>query len=160
MAVNYGKKFEAVIRSCLERIDDVSLDRIPDQTNFYKGSQNICDFIVYKQPYEYYFECKSIHGNTFPLVNLTDTQYFGLLEKHKKPGVFAGVIVWWIDRDVTRFIPVHVIKNLRQADRKSIRFDDEEYEYVNIPGKKKRIFFDYDMEVTLNAISDRQQSKG
>lgn len=43
MAVNRGKKFEDVIRVAFERVSNVSIDRLHDQTTHYKGSQNICD---------------------------------------------------------------------------------------------------------------------
>lgn len=43
MAVNRGKKFENVIREAFEKVPNVSVDRLHDQTNGFKGSQNICD---------------------------------------------------------------------------------------------------------------------
>ena len=106
MTVNYGKKFESIVREAFEKVPNVSIDRLHDQTTGFKGSQNICDFIVYREPYEYYFECKSVHGNTLPFSNITDTQWNGLLQKSQIEGVFAGVICWWIDHDKTVFIPI------------------------------------------------------
>ena len=110
MSENRGKQFERVIREAFEKVPGVSIDRLHDQTNGFKGSQNICDFIVYKEPYEYYFECKSVHGRTLSIHsiphtgkdgkvcgfygNITDKQWGGLLEKSKIPGVFAGIICW------------------------------------------------------------------
>lgn len=43
MAVNLGKKFEDVIRESFEKVPDVSIDRLHDQTTHYLGSSNICD---------------------------------------------------------------------------------------------------------------------
>lgn len=43
MSVNRGKKFEDIIRKSFERVPNVSIDRLHDQTNGFKGSQNICD---------------------------------------------------------------------------------------------------------------------
>ena len=63
MVENRGKQFENVIKTAFEKVDGVSIDRLHDQTTGFKGSSNICDFIVYKEPYEYYIECKSVHGN-------------------------------------------------------------------------------------------------
>ena len=155
---NRGKKFEQIIRECFERVDGVSIDRLHDQTTGFRGSKNICDFIVYKEPYEYYFECKSIHGNTFPFTNITDKQWEGLFQKSKIQGVFAGVIVWWVDKDITLFIPIQELIAWRAiAGKKSIRYDDGLYsdlECYPLVGKKKRVFFDYDMEALLNAISN------
>lgn len=173
MAKNRGKDFEGVLRECFERMADISIDRIHDQTNGYKGSQNICDFIVYRYPYQYYFECKSVHGNTLSIHSIpkpdkkgvlhgfygdiTDTQWEGLLEKSKIPGVIAGVICWWIDKDITLFIPIQVLQFMRDIGKKSIRYDDI-YNYdgypdmIEIQGKKKRVFFDYDLEEFLNIL--------
>lgn len=157
MVNNRGKKFEQVIREAFEKVPGVSIDRIPDQTMRYRGAQNICDFIVYKEPYEYYIECKSVHGNTLPFSNISSAQWEGLLKKSKIEGVFAGVLCWWIDKDVTKFIPIQVLEDEKYREAKSIRYDaDLGLGFVNnngilvpivqIQGKKKRVFFDYDME--------------
>mgnify|MGYP002857632683 CR=1 FL=1 len=159
MPTNYGKQFEQVIREAFEKVPDVSIDRLHDQTTKFKGtSANICDFIVYKEPYEYYIECKSIHGASLPFSNITDTQWNGLLEKSNIKGVFAGVICWWIDKDVTLFIPIQVLQNFRTVGLKSIRWDDPDRRIVSrrivrISGKKKRVFWEYDMEEFFNAVS-------
>ena len=153
IAENRGKKFENVIKEAFLKVPNVSIDRLHDQTTHWKGSQNICDFIVYKEPYEYYIECKSVHGASLPLSNITDTQWNGLLEKSQIEGVFAGVICWWIDKDVTKFIPIQALQWNKENGYKSIRFDHNGTSFIEIKGKKKRVFFDYDMEEFLNAIS-------
>lgn len=159
MKVNYGKKFEDVVRWAFEKVPGVSIDRLHDQTTKFKGtSANICDFIVYREPYEYYFECKSVHGASLPFSNITETQWNGLLEKSKIEGVFAGVICWWVDKDITRFIPIQILQMLKEEDKKSLNcyWDscvdvyNTRYYIPEIKGKKKRVFFDYDMEKFLN----------
>ena len=158
MSVNRGKQFEDVIRESFEKVPGVSIDRLHDQTTHYKGSTNICDFIVYREPYEYYFECKSVHGNTLPFSNITNTQWQGLLEKSRIEGVFAGVICWWVDKDVTAFIPIQLLNELRNGNHRSVNvkyIDNFMYELdglIKIKGKKKRVFFEYDMESFLNEV--------
>lgn len=165
MAQNRGKQFESVIKEAFEKVDGVSIDRLHDQTTGFKGSQNICDFVVYKQPYEYYFECKSVHGNTLSIHgndpkhkygNITNTQWEGLFEKSKILGVFAGIICWWIDKDITLFLPIQILNQLRSVDNKSVRYDIGEYigNIIEIKGKKKRVFFDYDMNQFLGDLSN------
>ena len=130
------------------------MDRLHDQmTGFKVTSANICDFIVYKKPYEYYIECKSVHGASLPFRNITETQWNGLLEKSKIKGVFAGVICWWIDKDVTKFIPIQLLEHMRSDNKlKSINYQTPQCcppcygNVVTIVGKKKRVFFDYDMK--------------
>lgn len=155
MPPNYGKQFEQVVREAFEKVPNVSIDRLHDQTTGWKGSANICDFIVYREPYEYYFECKSINRGTFPFSNITDTQWNGLLQKSQIEGVFAGVICWFIDKDATFFIPIQVLNHDKSIGHKSISCKSC-YEYssiVEITGKKKRVFFDYDMEKFLDELS-------
>lgn len=151
MSPNRGKQFENVIRKAFESVPNVSVDRLHDQTNGFKGSQNICDFIVYKEPYEYYIECKSVHGASLPFRNITDTQWEGLLEKSKIEGVYAGIICWWADKDMTRFIPIQYLEFLKNHGQKSLRYDCVEYQII-IKGKKKRVFFDYNMEDFFNEV--------
>lgn len=164
-SVNRGKKFEQVIRESFERVPGVSIDRLNDNTAGFKGIAGICDFIVYREPYEYYIECKSINRGAFPFSNITDTQWNGLLQKSQIKGVFAGVICWWIQKDTTLFIPIQILEAERLGGKKSIRFDHEnqflgyypsielEIETIEIKGKKKRVFYDYAMEDFLNELS-------
>ena len=152
MAVSRGKDFENVIRKAFERVDGVSIDRLNDNTAGFKGIAGICDFIVYKEPYEYYIECKSVHGNTLPFSNITDNQWKGMLEKSKIEGVFAGVICWFVEHDVTRFIPIQELQNLKDVGFKSVRYDTPNGYMIEIKGKKKRVFFEYSMEEFFNEV--------
>lgn len=148
MAQNRGKSFEQKIKDAFSKVPGVSIDRIHDQTMGYMGGKNICDFIVYKEPYEYYIECKSVHGNTLPFSNITETQWDGLLEKSKIKGVVAGILCWWIDHDQTYFIPIDILedaKTVMGAKSLNILHPHIVSEWIYIPGKKKRVFFDYNM---------------
>ena len=145
---NRGKQFETIVKESFEKCYNTSIIRLHDQTSGFRGSANICDFIVYHYPYMYPIECKSIHGNTLPFSNITDKQYKGMLEVSKTFGVLAGVLCWWVDKDVTAFIPIHEIAMCKDNGYKSIRFDHIPFfedGFIKIPGKKKRVFFDYDM---------------
>lgn len=148
MAINRGKDFEKVIKEAFEKVPGVSIDRLHDQMNGFAGSANISDFIMYKYPHEYYIECKSVHGNTLPFSNISKNQWNGMLEKSKIDGVFAGVVCWWIDKDVTAFIPIQLLDVWKLSDMKSIRYDDaiECPSIIELTGKKKRVFFEYNME--------------
>lgn len=148
MAVNRGKQFEDVVKKAFQKVDGVSIDRLHDQTNGYLGSSNICDFIVYKKPCEYYIECKSVHGASLPLKNITDTQWNGLLEKSYIDGVVAGVLCWWVDKDVTKFLPIQDLEDFKKWGLKSVNY--EQTIGTKLDGIKKRVFFEYDMEKFLN----------
>ena len=165
MAVNRGKQFEKVVQKAFEEIEGVSIDRLHDQTTGYAGSSNICDFLVYRKPYLHYIECKSVHGNILSIHSnpkpdskgvlhgfygdITDKQWLGLLHKSMVEGVIAGVLCWWVDRDITRFIPIHTLEYFRSHDMKSVRYDFLHPTIVEVTGKKKRVFYDYNMRKFL-----------
>ena len=159
MAVSRGKQFEQVVREAFSKVPNVSIDRLHDQTTHYKGSTNICDYIVYKEPYEYYVECKSCHGKSLPFSNITDNQWKGLLEKSKIQGVHAGILCWFIDEDVTVWWPINMLNDLRELGDKSIningdwcQFYGHDWNWHWVLGTKKRVFFDYDMQQLLTDI--------
>ena len=148
MATNRGKQFEDVVRHCFEQVPNTSVIRLPDPTNGYLGIRNISDFVIYNYPHQYFIECKSVHGNLLPFSNITDNQWNGMLEESKKKGVIAGVICWWVDKDVTKFIPIGLLQKMKDHGGKSIRYDILAgcgYCTTEIKGQKKRVFFEYDM---------------
>lgn len=171
---NYGKDFERQIYKAFKAIPNVSIDRIPDQVTRYKGSSsNICDFVAYKYPNIFYLECKSVHGNTLSIHSIPkegkdgklhgfygdirDSQWDGLIEKSTIPGVVAGIFCWWVDQDITLFIPIQLLQLMRENGGKSIRYDClacNGISTINISGKKKRVFFEYDMEEFLKLFSE------
>lgn len=156
MGVNRGKDFEDCIREACEAVPDTSVTRLIDPQAGYAGVRNICDFIVYKYPTQFFLECKSCHGNTLSIHSnnpkkmygeITNTQWEGLLEKSEVRGVVAGVLIWFIDHDKTVFVPIQRLKQYRQDGYKSVNitkmWDDD---WCALDGRKKRIYFEYDME--------------
>ena len=159
--VNRGKDFEGQVEAGFTSIEGVSIDRLPDPMAGYAGVRNICDYIVYKHPYQYYIECKSCYGNTMsihsnnpkqPYGNITKNQWEGLLEKSKIPGVRAGILVWFIDHDETYWIDIRLLQKHRDAGHKSISYWRDwvdcsifcQDKWTIITGKKRRVLFDYD----------------
>ena len=164
MGINRGKAFERVIRDSFEKMHDVSVDRLHDQTSGYKStSANPCDFIVYKKPHIYYLECKAIHGNTLNFnAHISKYQWDTLLRKSEIDGVVAGVICWWVDHDRTIFIPIEDLQLMRTVGFKSVRYDaiddcDGDTGMIEISGKKKRVFFEYNMYDLFNAIENSRK---
>ena len=163
--VNRGKQFEDSIKNSFEKVHDISIDRLPDQMSGYAGSSNICDFILYYYPMQLYIECKATYGNTLSIHSnnpkraygdISNTQWEGLLEKEKIYGVAAGYIIWYIDNDMTYFVPAHTAKQFKDAGKKSMNIKDlvNGFNSIRLEGSKKRIFYDYDMELFLQEIFD------
>ena len=156
------KEFEQQIFKDFSKVEGVSIDRIPDQVTKYKGSSsNICDYLVYKYPKLVYLECKTVHGDRLAFSNIRDNQWKGLTEKSQIPGVTAGVICWWVDRDVTLFFPIKTLIQISQWGDKSVRYDVydkllcdkfDDNLIIKIEGKKKRVLFNYDFSEFFSKI--------
>ena len=147
MRVNRGKQFEEQIKNSLSRVRDTAVVRLHDPQGGFAGVCNICDFIVFKSPHQYYLECKSCYGNTLSFSNITKHQWSGLLAVSNIYKVVAGVVVWFIDHDRTIFLPIQSLQQMREANLKSVnirKIDEQCPHYINIPGTKRRILFDYD----------------
>lgn len=165
MAVNRGKQFEDIVKDCFEKVPDTVVVRIHDQTTGFYGSKNPCDFLIYRKPLFMALECKSVHGNILSFTNITDYQWEQLSKIGSVPGVIAGVMCWWVDRDVTLFIPIQMLEAMKNMGKKSIRYDEcvycdssgNGYVTASIQGKKKRVFFDYDMEQFLKEVTTWQK---
>lgn len=145
MAKNYGKDFERKFKEDFLKIPDSTLDRLPDIMSGYKSIKGICDFIGYIYPNIYYLECKSVHGNTFPLTSLT--QYDKMLPKTKVKGVRTGVIIWFVDHSKVVYVPISSVERMRQDNIKSVNIKmlaGSEYSIFEMPSSKKRVFLDTD----------------
>ena len=58
-------------------------------------------------------------------------------------GVRAGVLCWWVDKDVTKWLDINYLDCLRKLGEKSIRYDDSVGKVIS--GRKKKVYFEYDM---------------
>ena len=156
MANNRGKKFEAVVQSSFEQVEGVSIDRLRDAPKRLKGVDNPSDFIVYKEPHELYVECKSHLGNTLPFSCIKESQINGMIEKSLIEGVICGLIIWYVDHDITVWIPIDDVVAWRDAGNKSIHINDIwRFNSIEINGTKKRVYFDYDMKEFLEVLYEQ-----
>lgn len=146
MAVNRGKQFEEAVKQSFLKIDDTAVIRLQDPAMGYRGVSNICDYIVYHRPFMYLIECKSVHGNLLSFNNITRNQWEGLLKMSEIEGVVAGILCWWVDHDVTKFIPIEELQRVKTRSMKSIRYDNKDLVDVEIKGYKRRVLYSYDMK--------------
>ncbi len=156
MKVNRGKDFEERIKEAFVKLKNVSIDRLPDPMAGYMGIRNICDFIIYNYPNQIYLECKAAYGNTLNLKSrFTETQWWGLEEKSKIPGVIAGAAIWFIDHDLTIFVPIKSLLKLDYEGHKSLNIEQirqNEVFHIKIPGMKRRVLYDYDANAFLKEL--------
>ena len=108
-----------------------------------------------------YIECKTIHGKSFNFKNLTDNQYNGLRNKSSYNSVIAGILLWFVDEDLTIFVPARVLYMLKEVDeQKSIKINDLPGGCIVFKGKKKRTFFEYDIKHNLQKIIEDRMKYG
>ena len=147
-----GKQFERKFKEdFLRTIQESTIDRLVDSVSGYKSISNISDFIGYKKPNIFYFECKTIKGKSFPFANLS--QYDKLNNKVGIPGVRVGIVIWYYEYDRVFYIPISTITKIKKDGSKSISLttiDKKVYNIVEIPSIKKRVFMDSDYSVLLN----------
>ncbi len=154
---NLGKKFEDVVKESFLKCLNVSIDRLRDAPKKMKNVDNPSDFIVYKYPHEIYVECKSHKGNTLPFACIREEQIKGMSEKSQIDGVLAGVILWFIDHDLTVWIPIQEVVDWQRRGAKSINIKDLDHlQHIVIQGKKKRVYFDYDIEDFLRELYEEK----
>jgi hypothetical protein len=144
------KKFEYIIKKAFNEVEGASIDRINDNTARFKSVSFISDFIVYKNPTQLYLECKTTQKNQLNFKsNITDAQWNGLFEKSKIDGVHAGLIIWFIEDDITIYISIETLHQMEQQGAKSISTKDireKKVPYILIGGKKKITYWEYNLE--------------
>jgi len=149
MAKNLGKKFEArFLKDWLQSMPDSDGERLYDPGFGMKGISNISDFICYSYPYQYYIECKTIKGNTFPFTNLK--QYKKLIEKCPTKGTRRGVIIWFNERDKVVYVPIIEIEKMKSDGKKSVNIkmlNDNNYHIIDIASKKLRTMMESDYSI-------------
>ena len=149
MSVNRGKQFEDIIREQFKKLKNVVTIRLYDVTTGYINQNNICDLIVYDEGTLNLIECKAVHGNTLNFKShIKQNQWDGLLEESYKPGVNAGILVWFIDHDVTLWLDIQYLQDLKESGYKSfnVKYRMSVYE---LAGVKKKVFFEYDLRKFL-----------
>lgn len=144
-----GKDAETKIREWLDRPEEgYCLDRIPDQMTGFYGSSNICDFILYKQPYFYYIESKATWEDRFDFARISLNQHEGLSKKSKIPGVRGYVIILFATYKRAFILDINTIDLIEVYGKKSInikkidKWDFEYQEIKTVPSRKQLLDYD------------------
>lgn len=152
MAINKGKQFEERFKKdWLESFPDSSITRLYDQVSGYKeASRNICDFICYNYPNQFFIECKSHKGASIPFDKIS--QYDKMTEVVGIKGVRAGVVLWLYDKDKVFYIPISTITEMKKDGKKSVGLKaiEEGYNIIEIPSEKLRAFMKSDYSCLMN----------
>lgn len=132
-----GKKAEHKIQEWLDSPGTgYSFDRLYDQMNGFYGSKNICDFICYKYPNEYYIESKSTYEDRFDFSMISDNQLNGVSDKSEIKGVYGLLIVLFASHQ--RAFVFHM-KDIREALSNQIKsLNIKKIQKWSIPYKEMR----------------------
>lgn len=148
-----GKIFEEDFQKSSENFTEVDINRLKDPVGGHAGVRNICDFIVFMQPYIYYFELKSRQGNTLNFKEITKVQWTGLHKKSFKPGAIPGVLVNFSDYNECYFVHINQLTKLRDVEgKKSLHVDFARQHGVKLHGERIRTRFAYDTRKFLREI--------
>lgn len=137
------------------------IERLKDTQSKQKGNNNPSDFIAYKKPYLYYIECKTTQRGTLPFSNIR--QWDNLIERSKIEGVWAGVVCWFVNHDITVWIDIQLLQKLKELGYKSIAYHCSfvlesiaglENHWGRLVGRKKRVLYHYEMQPFFNEIEN------
>lgn len=147
-----GKQFEEDFKKSALADQNVDIYRLYDTTGGFKGICNICDFILYQQPVMAYLELKAVSGKSLPFVNLTPTQWKGLLSKMKYPGVMPGILVNFYSYSMCYFVHISVLADIERSGKKSINMSECAERGIAVPIRKKRVRFDVDVASLMTSL--------
>lgn len=157
--MNPGKSFEEDFKnSCLRPnvACQVSIDRLKDTQSGMRGDTTICDFIVYRKPYQHYFELKSYHAQSIPIDAIRPHQLKGLLAKSVIRGVSAGVLLnYRVPVNKVLYMPITAIDRMISSGTRSIHHTDAIHFGIELLGELKRTRYEYNVIRLLDAISGR-----
>lgn len=149
MSINYGKKFEERFKQDWINSTGGIVIRLYDNTSGYLSISNISDYICYKYPNIFFIECKSHRGASIPFENIS--QYQKLITLSNTLGVRCGIVLWLYEKDIVLYIPVSVIKQLKDIGEKSVGIRHlDKYDIIKIPSEKLRVFMKSDYSVLLS----------
>lgn len=153
MSKNRGKDFESKVSEAIKSLG-ICIERLYDVTSGHLGIHTPSDFIAYKYPSMYYLECKSITGNTLRIADIR--QFDDLLVRSKYDGVFAGLLIWYIDCKETFWVDIRYINKIKNEGLKSLNRKNLEVENSNyvrlIDATYPRIYGKYDFSNFFSII--------
>lgn len=162
MAINRGKMFEQKAAENLRQaFPEGLIMRLNDQMSGLKTvSCNPGDYLMYNDGRLYFLEMKSVHGASFPLINLR--QYVEMVPYADIKGVFCVVLIWFVDQDRVVAVPFHTIKKMKHNGLKSLNpktIDREKYYIIDVPSVKLRTFMNSDYHCLSNLLSGAEIEK-
>ena len=149
--MSLAKNFEKLVLDGINELKDCYCLRLYD--TMYINARNPSDFVAYKKPNMILLECKTTAGTSLPFKNISDGQWEDISNATKQAkGIVGLILVWFYDKDVTLAINIKELIKMREAGKKSIRFDTVGDGMIVVDGKKSHKYFKYDFNKMMNEV--------
>lgn len=171
--MNSGKLFEQQFRKSVLKIPNLFYYRLKDSPSSWDNktkskktkskvrftNNNICDTVMYKNPYLFLLELKSHTGARLPLSCIRENQINGLVEASETNGIIAGIICDFSDKDKCYFLDITFVDDFTKNEtRKSIPISYFQENGIEIDVKKLRVKKLYDVDKFIEQSSIKYQS--
>lgn len=147
---NLGKKAEKKIEEWLNRPEEgFWFYRIPDQQTGLYGSNNPCDFFMYRRPNFYLLESKATYEPRFDFSMISENQHKEMLNSALVTGVTSYVAVLFASYQRMFLLNIRDINGLEQIGKKSLnikKIDKWDLPYIEvrtIPSRKELLDYDF-----------------
>lgn len=135
-----GKQFEQDFKESFEPLPkNVTLLRLYDTTNGFRGIHNPCDFILGTKYGTIYVELKTTKGASLSFRNITDAQWADLSVADYSNYTHCGILVYFQAYDKVYWYPISQLFQLRKAGAKSINPTNFTHLGYPVPHVKKRV---------------------
>lgn len=148
-----GKQFEQdFAKSFDESIESLTLLRLHDTTNGFRGVANPCDYIMGTAYGTCYLELKTTSANSLPFSNISDNQWNQLDYADSSTYTFCGVLVYFQKHEILKWYPIRQLSSLKRAGVKSLNPLNLESLGFSVNFKKKRTRLTIDFESLVEAF--------
>lgn len=148
-----GKQFEQDFsKSFDESTESLSLLRLHDTTNGFRGIANPCDFIMGTAFGTGYVELKTTKSSSLPFSNISETQWDKMIVADYSLYTFCGVLAYFQKYEILKWYPIRQLAALRRAGAKSLNPSSLEELGFSVEFKKKRTRLTIDFDSLVDAF--------
>ena len=134
-------------------LDNIFVQRIKDNTLRFENVKNVCDFIVFRQPFLYLVEPKTTKLRSLPFSNISQFQIDFLYHYSKQKGIVAGFIINFRSHDYkTFFLPAEkAYIYYYHSDRKSFPLEWVQENGIALPSSLIRTRYRFNLSPLLQS---------
>lgn len=166
--MNKGKVFENQFKKSVSKLGNVWLYRFNDGTGNWGGgskttrfqTSNICDFGMFCRRTLFLLELKSHTGKSLPYASIRENQIVGLKDSARYDGIVSGLLVFFSDLSRCFFLDSRLVyAHWKTSGRKSIPLDFFIENGIEVPCKKLRVNFEYNIGAMIDSIMEGEHER-